>query len=134
MKAAKIIGGIAIAYVLVVVIFESLLGYYQPSNEQTLVLTTIDEQGEKKDRVLSQINVEDTLYVAVNHWPRAWYYRVLDYPNIEVTIGETTGDYVAVPLEGAEADAVASARPLGLGFRVLTGFPPRYFLRLDPSA
>lgn len=30
-------------------------------------------------------------------------------------------------------EAVNDAHPLGPGTRVLTGFPPRYFLRLEPQ-
>jgi hypothetical protein len=32
-----------------------------------------------------------------------------------------------------EHDLVNDAHLLGLGIRVLTGFPPRYLLRLDPQ-
>jgi hypothetical protein len=31
-----------------------------------------------------------------------------------------------------EHDRVEREHKHGLGFRILTGFPPRYFLRLDP--
>lgn len=132
MKAAKIICGILAAYALVVIIFESLLGYYQPSDGQTLVITTTDSAGEVNDRVLSKIDIDGTLYVAANHWPRAWYNAALDNPDVEITIGDETNAYVAVPIEGAEHDKVDSAHPLGAVIRILTGFPPRYFLRLDP--
>ncbi len=42
------------------------------------------------------------------------------------------GDYRAVPVTGAEHERVDSENSLGLVFRILTGFPPRYFVRLDP--
>jgi hypothetical protein len=41
--------------------------------------------------------------------------------------------YRATPLSQPEHDTVNDAHPVGLGIRVLTGFPPRYFLRLDPQ-
>ena len=41
-------------------------------------------------------------------------------------------DYRAVPVTGAEHDRVDSDNGLGVFFRILTGFPPRYFVRLDP--
>ncbi|MDZ7686978.1 MAG: hypothetical protein U5O39_20150 [Gammaproteobacteria bacterium] len=45
--------------------------------------------------------------------------------------GETK-PFTAVPVEGAEHEQVDSDNPLGPVFRILTGFPPRYFLRLEP--
>ena len=134
MKAAKIIGILVLVYVGVVVIFESLLGYYQPANEQTLVITTANADGVSSDRVLARIESEGYLYVAVNHWPRTWYYKALDNPQVQITIDEEKKDYLAVPVEGAEIEQVDNARPLGIGFRILTGFPPRHFVRLDPSS
>ena len=134
MKAIKIIGILVLVYVGVVVIFESLLGYYQPANEQTLVITTANADGISSDRVLARIESEGNLYVAVNHWPRTWYYKALDNPQVQITIDEEKKDYLAVPVEGAEIEQVDNARPLGIGFRILTGFPPRHFVRLDPSS
>jgi|TARA_B100001105_G_scaffold155230_1_gene124718 hypothetical protein len=134
MKAVKIIGILVLVYVGVVVIFESLLGYYQPANEQTLVITTANADGISSDRVLARIESEGNLYVAVNHWPRTWYYKALDNPQVQITIDEEKKDYLAVPVEGAEIEQVDNARPLGIGFRILTGFPPRHFVRLDPSS
>ena len=39
---------------------------------------------------------------------------------------------VVVSARGTEHDRVSADHPVGLTFRVLTGFPPRYFLRLEP--
>jgi hypothetical protein len=36
-------------------------------------------------------------------------------------------------LEGAEHERINADHALPLGFRVLTGFPPRYLMRLDPQ-
>ena len=120
-----------VAYTLVVVVFESLLGYFQPQSEQTLTLTTFD--GEAHDRVLTELTSGGQSYVAVNHWPRAWYHRALDNPNVRVTRNGETADYVAVMISGEERDRVAADHPLGLVIKILTGFPPRHFLRLDPQ-
>ena len=133
MKALKIVGIIFLIYVGVVVAFESLLGYYQPSNDGTIVLTTTDSDGVSKPRVVSKLESGGKLYVAANHWPRAWYGQVLENPQLKVTIGETTADYSAVPVTGAEHERVNSEHSLPLFFRILTGFPPRYLVRLDPD-
>ncbi len=132
-KAVKIVAGLVVLYVLVVVVFESLLGYYQPEGERTLVITTMDEDGQPHDRVVSQLISNGSLYVAANHWPRAWYHQALANPAVKVTQNGETRAYVAVPASDAEHERVNSENRHGIVFRILTGFPPRYFLRLDPA-
>jgi hypothetical protein len=70
--------------------------------------------------------------VAANHWPRTWYRRALANPEVQATIDGKKGDYRAVPVTGAEQDRVEGEHGHGVVFRILTGFPPRYFVRLDP--
>jgi hypothetical protein len=131
MRAIKILAILLGVYVLVVVVFESLLGYYQPANQSTLVITTTNAEGISNDRVLAKIEYNDQVYIAANHWPRAWYRQALANPNVSATIDEEKNDYVAVPVTDAEHAEVNGANSLGLVFKMLTGFPPRYFLRLD---
>ena len=133
MKIAKIIAVLLIAYVSVVVTFESLLGVFQPANQRTLVITTADASGTKNDRVLSQLDSNGKIYVAANHWPRAWYKRALINPNVEAMIDEKKTSYRVVPLDEEEQSLVNEENQLGLGLRILTGFPPRYIVRLDPQ-
>ncbi len=132
MKAARIAAIALAAYVGLVAAFELLIGVFQPANESTLVITTSDAEGETRDRVLSRIESGGQLYVAANHWPRAWYDRALSDPDVWVTIGGERTPRRAVPVADAEHARVDGERSLGFGFRVLTGFPPRKFLRLDP--
>ena len=80
MKVAKILVITVLVYVGIVVAFESLLGYFQPENQRTLVITTTDGDGNEFDRVLARLESQEQVYIAVNHWPRAWYYRVLTSP------------------------------------------------------
>ena len=131
-RAIKIVGIILVVYVLLVVAFESLLGYFQPVAPGTLVITTVDAEGETHDRVLSGLESDGKSYVAVNHWPRAWYGRVKENPNVKITRDGETEDYLAIPVSGEEHDRVARDNPVGVGFRVITGFAPRHFVRLDP--
>ena len=132
MKAVKWIAVVLLAYVGLVGLFETMLGTFQPAGGGTLVITTVDADGEAHDRVVSRLETDGRLYVAANHWPRAWYRRALENPEIRVTMDGTTADYLAVPVEGEEHERVDAEHPLGPVFRVLTGFPPRYFVRLDP--
>lgn len=132
-KALKILAGLVVVYVLVVVVFESLLGYYQPAGETTLTITTLDEDGQPHQRVLSQLVSDEKIYVAANHWPRAWFNQALANPNVEVTKNGETLAYTAVPATDAEDARLRSENPHGIVFKLLTGFPPRYFVRLDPK-
>ncbi len=132
MKAVKIVAIAVVAYVGIIVAFESLIGYFQPADGSTLIITTIDGDGVPYDRVVSRLESNGQLYVATNHWIRAWYNRVLEKPDVHLTLDGEEGDYRAVPVTGAEHDRVASENGLGVVLRILTGFPPRYFVRLDP--
>lgn len=132
MKIAKTIVIVVLVYIGIVVAFESLIGVFQPAGEATLVITTTDEDGVTNDRVLSRLESEGQLYVAANHWPRAWYKQALENPKVQIALGEEKGAYLAVPVEGEEHDRVGRDNGVGVIFRLLTGFPPRYFLRLDP--
>ncbi len=126
---------LALVYVLVVVAFESLLGWFQPSGGDTIVIITMDDAGESHERVISRRDIDGNLYVAANHWPRQWYVHALERPQVEVAdaVGGEAQPYLAVPLTGSELARVAEAYSVGFVFRVLTGFPPRRFLRLDPA-
>ena len=132
MKALKIIAIVVLVYVGIVVAFESMIGYFQPTAGSTLVITTFDAGGTPHDRVVSRLESAGQLYVAANHWPRAWYNRALENPDVQASLDGQKGQYRAVPVTGEEHARVDSDNSLGVFFRILTGFPPRYFLRLEP--
>lgn len=133
MKAVKLVVSLFVVYAGIVLAFESLLGYFQPAGEGTLVITTTAEDGTLSGRVVARLESDGRLYVAANHWPRAWYTRALENPDVQVTLDGETGNYRAVPVNGEEHDRVDGEHGLGVVFRILTGFPPRYLVRLDPS-
>jgi len=133
MRLSKVLIVIVVAYVGVVVAFESLLGYFQPADASTMVITTFDEVGQGADRVVARLESNGELYVAANHWPRAWYNEALENSDVEITFKGETLPYQAVLLEGSDHDRVNAAHALPLAFRILTGFPPRYLMRLDPK-
>ena len=132
MKAAKIIVILFLVYVGMVAAFESMLGYFQPAGQGTLVITTMDEDGTTNDRILARLESNGQLYVAANHWPRAWYNQALANPNVQVVVDGEKGAYLAIPVTDEEHDRVNGDNGTGVMFRILTGFPPRYFVRLDP--
>ena len=131
MKIFKItLISLLVIYIGLVILFESWLGYSQPTNANSLVITTFDNM-EAKDRVLSAINNQGKLYVSANHWPRAWYRQALSNPNVEALYKGNKNSYLAVSIEGEEHDRLMKEHAHPLTFKILTGFPPRYFLRLD---
>jgi len=136
----KVFRGIAIAllvYVGIVAAFESMVGTLQPQTPgSTLVLTTLGDDGTAHDRVVSKLESGGQLYVAANHWPRAWYHRLLENPQVRVTLDGVAGDYQAVPVDSASEEhaRVAAEHAVPGWFRFVTGFAPRYFIRLEPSA
>jgi hypothetical protein len=132
MKAVKIIGIVLGGYLALVVAFESLIGVLQPTAGNTLVITTFDGDQNAGDRVLAHLESDGKTYVAANHWPRAWYERALENSDVQVVIEGQKTDRRAVPVTGEEHERVNAEHSLGLGFRFVTGFPPRYLLRLDP--
>jgi len=132
-RALRRIALLVLIYIAIIATFESLLGYFQPSGQGSLVITTADEDGTRHDRVLARLQSNGELFVAVNHWPRAWYGRALENPSVQVSVNGVTGNYMAVPASDEEHDRVNRENSLGIVFRILTGFPPRYFLRLDPD-
>lgn len=132
MKPLKIAMFLALTYVGIVFLFESSLGYFQPQSEDTLLLSIQDTTGQDHKRVLSRFELNGELYVAVNHWPRHWHKRLLVNPNVTVMYQGESKRLLAVPVtENAELNQIKEAYRLGFLFRLLTGFPPREFVRLD---
>ena len=132
MKALKYAAIVVLVYMGVVFTFEAMIGIFQPESESTIVITTVDADGRKESRVVSPVYDDGTLYVSANHWPRSWYNRARQNPEVEVTENGTTRAYTAVPVAGAEDTRLQKEYAHPVFFRFLTGFPPRDFLRLDP--
>jgi len=132
MKILKWVAIVFFVYVGIVFLFESLLGYFQPASETTLVITTLGLGDIPNDRVLARLESNGQIYVSANHWPRAWYNEALENPDVYVALDREKVEYLAVPVSGEEEARVEAEHRHPFLFRLLTGFPPRYFLRLDP--
>tara|TARA_A100001037_G_scaffold23880_2_gene19651 strand:- start:8563 stop:9006 length:444 start_codon:yes stop_codon:yes gene_type:complete len=134
-RPAKILFIVLGIYVALVAAFETWLGYSQPRGEQNLVITLTEEDGSQTQRVLSLFESQDKLYLAANHWPRAWFSQVKENPNVHIEFGgeraAQSGDYTAMHVEGAEHDQVAEDTALPFVARLMMGFPPREFVRLE---
>ncbi len=128
----KKLGITLLVYIGIVFAFESMIGFFQPEAGKTLVITTTNDEGVSNDRVLARLETDGKIYVAANHWPRAWYKQALANPSVDAAFEGQRGNYRAVPVSEVEHVRVQEENNPGFAFRILTGFPPRYFLRLDP--
>ncbi len=132
--AVKTVVAVLTLYVLVVVAFESLLGYYQPRGDSNLVLTFTGDDGKPRQRVLSLFESDGELYLAANHWPRRWFRTVRRHPDVHIEFGGEragqSGDYRLIEVTGAEHQRVLADNRLPFAARLLMGFPPREFVRL----
>ena len=106
---------------------------FQPENigGTTIVITTLDAEGNSHERVLSPIDHDGTLFVAANHWPRAWYRRALANPDVSVTRDGEARKYLAVPVSEQERERLLDESGFPKIAYVFTGFAPRQFLRLE---
>ena len=115
MKVLKLIVILILVYIGIVVAFESLLGYFQPANQSTLVITTTDEDGNTNDRVLARLESNGQIYVSANHWPRAWFTQALENPKVEIAFEGTKSAFLAVPVSNEEHDRVERENRHGSG-------------------
>lgn len=124
---------VILGYVGWVTAFELRMGVGQPQfGNSTLVLHTTRSDGTTHERVLARLQDVDKLYVAVNHWPRSWYRLAMANPDVKVTLAGETRDYLAIMVTGDEDDYLHERFPMSIGAKFQMGFPPRYFVRLDP--
>jgi len=141
MSAVKMLAMILALYSGLVVAFECLVvtvGKRQAARgvqpgEDWLVITTTDAKG-SHDTVVGGVESGGHLYAAANHWPRGWYHRAVENPDVELTRAGERAAYRAVPVVGDERIRIARDYSLPWAIRLLTGFPPRSFLRLDPRS
>ena len=138
MKAIRVLALVLAVYIGVVVAFEcfvAFMGKRQADSgvrpdESWIVITTTDAHG-STDTVVAGVESGGGLYVSANHWPRGWYNRALQNPEVAVTRTGTKRAYRAMPISDDERTRVAQDYNLPWAIRLLTGFPPRSYLRLD---
>jgi hypothetical protein len=131
--------GIAlVSYLGVVVAFESLVGCMgrRHANRgvqagETWLSITATVEGEDRNVVVAGVESAGRMYVAANHWPRTWYHQVVANPEVWVTAQGRQAPYRAVRVSSEERSRIERDYRLPLVVRILSGFPPRAFLRLD---
>ena len=139
MSVLAAVGIVAAGYLGIVVAVESLVGYMGRRHARRGVQTgetwlqiTATVEGKDRSVVVAGVESAGRTYVAANHWPRAWYRRVVENPDVRVTVQGRQAAFRAVAARGDERARIKRAYRLPLIVRILTGFPPRAFLRLEP--
>ena len=138
MKIIRILAVVLGVYIVLGLIIDGAIGYFQPEGGNTAVLRTFDEAGVAHDRVLGLLNDDGQLWVESGHWFRGWYNRLLKNPDVVLVRDGEAAPYVAVPVDTPEAVATVT-RLMGKGStnaywvgRALLLFAPIKPVRLQP--
>jgi len=140
MKAVRVVSITVALYLVIALIFDASIGYFQPQPEggPTAVLRTYDDLGKPHDTVLTLLDDNGQLWVQSGHWSRGWYRRATRHPEVDLTRDGETMPYRAIPLDTPEAhDTVMRLMGKGEGVRFWIGrtmllFAPIKPVRLDP--
>ena len=132
MKTIKIITFVVTGYIGIVAAMCAVVALVQPTMPGVLVLTTTDEDGNEYERLLGRMEIGGVLYLVSNNWLRRWYYRAISHPDAAVTIDGKRMAFTAVELDATDHERLVDKYPMPTWMRILAGFPPRRFLRLDP--
>ena len=132
MNTLWIFAYILLGYVGFVAVMEGVIRVAQPDMEGGITLFVPDGQGSVIQRKLAVLEHNEALYISSNHWLRSWYYAVLKNPDVEgIRHGERRA-YTVVPIDGQERADVSQNYNMGFVLRMICGFAPSRFLRLDP--
>ncbi len=127
----EILVAVLIVYLVLLLLLELFAWKFQPDMENSITLV-FDLSGTEVERKLYGFEHNGKLYVSSNHWFRQWYNAVLKNPNVLVERGGIRKPHIAVSIEGLELVEIVGEYRLGFLIRLMSGFAPRRFLRLDP--
>lgn len=138
MKIVRILAIVLGVYVVLGLLLDGAIGYFQPQSGSTVVLRTYDGRNQAQDTVLGLRQDKDQLWVESGHWFRGWYNRVLENPKVELVQGDKVTPYTAVPVNTPEAVELMTrlmGKGQGYGYwvgRIMLLFAPIKPVRLDP--
>lgn len=134
-RLAAVVFGV---YLILGLLADAAIGYFQPQGGNTAVLRTFDEGGHPQETVLGLLDDNGQLWVESGHWFRGWYRRALANPEVELIRGGQATPYRAVPVDTPEAVDLVT-RLMGKGksarywvARTVLLFAPIRPVRLDP--
>lgn len=123
---------ILVGYVAILLATEVLVWRVQPAMDGGVRLAIRSDDGEQIERTVYGHIFDGTLYVSSNHWFRSWYRAALKNPEIDVIRDGESQPYRASVVVGEEHSRVLQSYNMGFFLRLLCGFAPSKFLRLEP--
>lgn len=138
MKIVRVVAIVLGVYLVLGLLIDAAIGYFQPQLGNTAVLRTFGPEGRPTETVLGLLDDNGQLWVESGHWFRGWYERALAHPDVELIRGDQVTPYRAVPVDTPEAvDLVARRMGKGQGasywvMRAMLLFAPIKPVRLDP--
>ena len=141
-KLVKIVGGIALGYLLLAMVLGALIAYFQPQREGTLILRTFDHSDHVRETVLRDIHdASGNRWLWSAKWFRGWYYRALDNPRVEIIVDDRVERRLAIEVTDAvEIERVVRSQREGVSpvlwwiGRASVVFAPIKILRLEEDA
>lgn len=121
-------------YALLVLLAETLIWRIQPTMDGGVTITLRPDGGTRIRRHLFGFERDGTLFVSSNHWFRKWYNAALENPAVEVTRDGVTRRFTAETVRGEEHERLSRLYKLGFVLRLVCGFAPSKFLRLEPQS
>ena len=129
-------------YVTLGLLVGGLIGYFQPQDDGTTRLRTVDANGQKHETVL-RVHEDESgqVWLLSGQWFRGWYNRALDNPNVELIRDEKVTAFRAVDVDDTGTiDSVVRLRRRSESTggwwmeRAVFLFAPFKVLRLDAPA
>ena len=132
MEYLNIVVMVVAAYVLFVLLMETLIWRIQPSMQDGVLLTLTLPDGTPMQRKLYGFEYDSVLYVSSNHWFRRWYKLALANPRVSVCRHGKTAAYSVQQVTGAARSQLLREYDMGVLLRFVCGFAPSKFLKLVP--
>ena len=123
---------ILVGYIVLVLVAEVLIWCIQPKMDGigvTLIITRDD--GTCIVRNLAGFEYNNQIYVASNHWFRRWCKEALKSSGVEVIRGEVTSKFIVKKVSDEEHQRLSREYKMGIALRLICGFAPSRFLRLE---
>lgn len=141
-KLAIVLGSLAAIYIVLWVGLGTAIGFFQPQDDGTAVITTYDSTGAAFDTVIRPVKSEDgQIWLLSGQWFRSWYNRALENKKIELENDGITTTYLALSVkEEQEIASVLKIRFEGVSNirknigRFLFLFAPVKVIRLEPAS
>ena len=134
MKYLNIMLCILAGYAVLVLFAETLVWRIQPTMDGGVTITVTPDGYTPIQRHLYGFERDGTLFVSSNHWFRKWYIAALKNPDVEITRDGVTRPFTAEAVHGEEHERLSREYSMGFVLRLICGFAPSKFLRLEPQS